>query len=95
MLTEDGTKTNFNNEQGLSVLQLGRHDGRRRVRGRLRGRAWRGADAFVTGKVSMLLTGPWMIQTYQKYGDKLDFGVVPPPAGPKGDKGSVMGGFGS
>jgi len=36
-----------------------------------------------------------MIQTYQKYGDKLDFGVVPPPAGPKGDKGSVMGGFGS
>jgi multiple sugar transport system substrate-binding protein len=35
-----------------------------------------------------------MITTYQRYGDDLDFGIVPPPAGPNGDQGSVMGGFG-
>ena len=53
-----------------------------------------GQDAFVTGKVASHLTGPWMIGTYNKYGADLDFQVLEPPAGPNGDKGSVMGGFG-
>ncbi|MFD2880264.1 extracellular solute-binding protein [Paenibacillus rhizoplanae] len=53
-----------------------------------------GQDAFVTGKVAMLYSGPWMLSTYNKYGKDLDYGIVPPPAGPNGDKGSVMGGFG-
>lgn len=96
MLADDGSKTNFNNEKGLEVLnflarllnedrvyQVGFEEG-------LGGQT----DAFVTGKVAMLYTGPWMITTYQKYGEDLDFGIVPPPAGPRGDRGSVMGGFG-
>jgi multiple sugar transport system substrate-binding protein len=96
MVTEDGAQTNFNNEQGLAVLnfwdqllnedrvyQIGFEEG-----------LGNESDAFVTGKVAMLYTGPWMITTYQRYGDDLDFGIVPPPAGPNGDQGSVMGGFG-
>lgn len=95
MLTDDGTKTNFNNEQGLSVLNLWQEmmDAGVYEVGYEAGLG-EGQDAFVTGKVSMLLTGPWMIRTYQRYGDELDFGVVAPPAGPNGDNGSVMGGFG-
>jgi multiple sugar transport system substrate-binding protein len=96
MVTEDGSKTNFNNEKGLEVLafwdrlinedrvyQVGFEEG-----------LGAESDAFVTGKVAMLYTGPWMITTYQKYGQDLDFGIVPPPAGPRGDRGSMMGGFG-
>jgi len=95
MLNEDNTKTNFNNDAGLSVLnywqqlmdagvyEVGFESG-----------LGEGQDAFVTGKVASLLTGPWMIGTYNKYGADLDFQVVEPAAGPNGDKGSVMGGFG-
>jgi multiple sugar transport system substrate-binding protein len=95
MLTEDNAKTNFNNEQGLSVLQLWQDlmDAGVYEVGYEAGLG-EGTDAFVTGKVSMVLSGPWSIGTYQKFGDDLDFGVIPPPAGPNGDKGSVMGGFG-
>jgi multiple sugar transport system substrate-binding protein len=95
MLTPDGSKTAFNNPQGMDVLnfwdkllnqdkvyQVGFEDG-----------LGKDQDAFVTGKEAMLYTGPWMISTYKKYGKDLDFGIVPPPAGPNGDKGSVMGGF--
>lgn len=95
MLTEDG-KTNFNNEQGKQVLEfwqrllnedkvykIGFEEG-----------LGEGNDAFVTGKVAMLYTGPWMMSTYNKYGKDLDYGIVPPPSGPNGDRGSVMGGFG-
>ena len=42
----------------------------------------------------MLYTGPWMIGTYQKYGQNLDFGVVPPVVGRNGGKGAGLGGFG-
>jgi len=42
----------------------------------------------------MLLTGPWNITTFKKYGKDLDFGIVPPPTGPDGGTGSLMGGFG-
>jgi multiple sugar transport system substrate-binding protein len=96
MLTEDGTKTNFNNDQGKAVLdywdrmlnvdkvyKIGFEQG-----------LGEGTDAFVTGKLAMQYNGPWMLSTYKKYGKDLDFGIVPPPAGPNGDKGSVMGGFG-
>jgi multiple sugar transport system substrate-binding protein len=95
MLTDDG-KTNFNNEKGKAVLaywdrmlntdkvyKVGFEQG-----------LGEGTDAFATGKLAMTLSGPWMLSTYKKYGKDLDFGVVPPPAGPNGDKGSVMGGFG-
>jgi multiple sugar transport system substrate-binding protein len=95
MLTEDG-KTNFNNEQGKQVLEfwdrLMNKDKVYKVGFELG--LGEGQDAFVTGKVAMLYSGPWMLSTYNKYGKDLDYGIVPPPAGPNGDKGSVMGGFG-
>ncbi len=96
MLSEDGTKPTFNSPEGLEVLgfwdklmnvdkvyKLGFEAG-----------LGEGTDAFVTGKVAMIYTGPWMLSNYMKYGKDLDFGVVAPPAGPNGDQGSVMGGFG-
>lgn len=96
MLTADGTKTSFNTDAGLTVLnywdkllnqdkvyKLGFEQG-----------LGEGTDAFVTGKVAMLYTGPWMLSSYKKYAADLDFGVVPPPAGPKGNKATIMGGFG-
>ncbi|HYI25774.1 MAG TPA: ABC transporter substrate-binding protein [Thermomicrobiales bacterium] len=95
MLTEDNTKTNFNNEAGLSVLNFWQQlmdEGVYEVG--FESGLGEGQDAFVTGKVASHLTGPWMIGTYNKYGADLDFQVLEPPAGPNGDKGSVMGGFG-
>ncbi|WP_127491618.1 ABC transporter substrate-binding protein [Paenibacillus glycanilyticus] len=96
MLTDDGKKTNFNNEKGLSVLEFWdrmlNQDKVYKV-GFEQGLG-EGTDAFATGKVAMTYNGPWMLSTYKKYGKDLDFGVVPPPAGPNGDKGGVMGGFG-
>jgi multiple sugar transport system substrate-binding protein len=96
MLSDDNTKTAFNSQAGLDVLnfwnklintdkvyQVGFESG-----------LGEGTDAFVTGQVAMMYSGPWALSTYEKYGADLDFGVVPAPAGPKGDKGSVMGGFG-
>ena len=96
LLSEDGTKTAFNSDQGMAVLnywdklintdkvyQIGFESG-----------LGEGTDAFVTGQVAMMYSGPWALSTYEKYGDQLDFGVAPAPAGPNGDKGSVMGGFG-
>ncbi|KGE17404.1 ABC transporter substrate-binding protein [Paenibacillus wynnii] len=95
MLTEDG-KTNFNNEQGKQVLEFwDRLMNKEKVyKVGFELGLGEGQDAFVTGKVAMLYSGPWMLSTYNKYGKDLDYGIVPPPAGPNGDKGSVMGGFG-
>ncbi|MFC3746408.1 ABC transporter substrate-binding protein [Paenibacillus sp. GCM10012306] len=95
MLTEEG-KTNFNNDKGKKVLEfwdrLMNKDKVYKVGFELG--LGEGQDAFVTGKVAMLYSGPWMLSTYNKYGKDLEYGIVPPPAGPNGDKGSVMGGFG-
>lgn len=95
MLTEDETKTAFDSPEGLAVLTYWRQlmDAGVYSVGFESGLG-EGQDAFVTGKVSMLYTGPWMISTYQKYGADLDFGVVPPVTGPGGSPGANMGGFG-
>ncbi|GIP20290.1 ABC transporter substrate-binding protein [Paenibacillus sp. J22TS3] len=96
MMDETGTKTNFNNDKGKAVLdfwdRLLNKDKVYKV-GFEQGLG-EGTDAFVTGKLAMQYTGPWMLSTYKKYGKDLDFGVVVPPVGPNGDKGSVMGGLG-
>ncbi|MDZ4769186.1 MAG: ABC transporter substrate-binding protein [Chloroflexota bacterium] len=96
MLSEDGTMTSFNDEAGLAVLnywnQMINEDGVYEL-GFETGLG-EGQDAFVTGRVAMQYNGPWMLNFYKSYGDELDFGVVPPPVGPNGDTGSVMGGFG-
>ena len=96
MLNDEQNKTAFNSQAGLDVLDfwsqlmfedkvytLGFESG-----------LGEGVDAFATGKVAMTYTGPWMLSTYESYGDDLDFGIVAPPAGPNGDKGGLMGGFG-
>ncbi|MFD2615029.1 ABC transporter substrate-binding protein [Paenibacillus gansuensis] len=96
MMNADNTKTDFNNDKGKAVLQywdkLLNQDKVYKV-GFETGLG-EGTDAFATGKLAMLYTGPWMLSTYKKFGKDLDFGVATPPAGPNGDKGSVMGGFG-
>ena len=96
MVSEDGSKTAFNSPEGIRVLDfwstLLNQDKVYRI-GFEQGLG-EGQDLFVTGQIAMLYTGPWMISTYQKYGSDLDFGIVPPPAGPDGHQGSGMGGFG-
>jgi len=96
MLTPDLSKSAFNSPAGVEVLefwdQLLNKD---RVYelgfGRGEGNA---QDPFVTGKVAMMYTGPWMINSYRKYGKDLDFGIIPPVRGPGGHQGAIMGGFG-
>lgn len=53
-----------------------------------------GVDAFVTGKVAITWGGMWSVEGYQKYGKDLEFELVPMPAGPNGDRGGFLGGFG-
>lgn len=95
VLNADNTATAFNDDKGIAVLDYWKSllDAGVYEVGFDTGLA-EGQDAFVTGKVSMLYTGPWIISTYQKYGTDLDFGVVPPVTGPNGDKGAGLGGFG-
>jgi len=96
MLTDDGTKTAFNSEAGLEVLnywdQMINKDKVYKIG--FESGLDQGTDAFATGKTAMLFSGPWMLSTYKNYGKDLEFGIVPPPAGPKGNKGAGIGGFG-
>ncbi|OJU41200.1 MAG: ABC transporter substrate-binding protein [Microbacterium sp. 69-10] len=90
LVSEDGSKTAFNSPQGLEVLQFWKQlmeDG-----------VWQqgfgdGANPFAEGKLAMRLDGPWALSELDKV-KGLDYGIVPPPAGPNGDKGANMGGFG-
>ncbi len=95
MLNEDNTQTAFNSDAGLAVLDYWRSllDAGVYEVGFDTGLA-EGQDVFVTGRVSMHYTGPWMISTYEKYGADLRFGVVPPVTGPGGGQGAAIGGFG-
>lgn len=95
MLSEDGTKTAFNSPEGLEVLDYWKSllDAGVYELG-FGNESESGQDTFVTGQVAMTYTGPWMINTYKQYGDDLNFGIIPPPAGPDGEKATVMGGFG-
>ena len=95
MVTDDCAKTQFNSPQGRQVLDLWS----RMMKAGVYQNGFEKAlgdegQAFAAGKVSMLLTGPWNITTFKKYGKDLDFGIVPPPTGPDGGTGSLMGGFG-
>lgn len=95
MVTDDCSKTSFNTPAGVETLGLwGRMVKAGVYQPGFEEGLGEGTDAFATGKVSMILTGPWNITTYKKYGKDLDFGIVPPPTGPAGGTGSVMGGFG-
>ncbi len=96
LLTDDGKKTAFNSEAGLTVLKFWEkmisEDKVYKV-GFETGLD-KGTDAFATGKLAMTYSGPWMLSTYNNYGKDLEYGIVPPPAGPNGNKGAGLGGFG-
>jgi multiple sugar transport system substrate-binding protein len=96
MVAEDGNSTAFNSPEGLEVLNFWNQmvNERRVYDVGFESGLGQGQDPFVTGQVAMMYTGPWMLTTYKTYGQDLEFGVVPPPAGPNGDRGAVMGGFG-
>ncbi len=51
-----------------------------------------GVDAFAEGNVALKLDGPWALSSLDAAG--VEYGIVPPPAGPNGGKGAGMGGFG-
>lgn len=97
MLSEDLTTVNFNSEAGLEVLnfwnQLLNED--KVFEPGFGSGEGEGQDPFVTGKIAMGYNGPWALNGLKRYGsDELEFGVVPPPTGPNGDQGALMGGFG-
>lgn len=90
MLNEDGTKTNFDNDKGLEVLDFWKS---LQQKGVFQQGFGAGTDPFAAGKAAMKYDGPWDIATYN--GVKgLDYGVSEPLTGPDGDKGTVTGGFG-
>lgn len=96
MVSEDGNSTAFNSDEGRAVLDFWNQmvNERKVYDVGFESGLGQGQDPFVTGQVAMMYTGPWMLTTYKTYGKDLEFGVVPPPAGPNGDQGAVMGGFG-
>jgi multiple sugar transport system substrate-binding protein len=89
MYTDDEQKTAFNGPEGLEVLDF-----------------WQslldagvyelgfgeGVDAFAEGNVALKLDGPWALSGLNTAGT--EYGIVQPPAGPNGDRGAGMGGFG-
>ena len=91
LINEAEFSVNFNNAQGLSVLEF--WDtllNQKRVFDL-------GFDAdgnqFAAGNLAMTYNGPWAIADLQNV-DDLNFGVSLPLVGPNGDTGSIMGGFG-
>lgn len=89
MYSADEKTTAFNSPEGLEVLDF-----------------WQslldagvyelgfgeGVDAFAEGNVALKLDGPWALSSLDAAGT--EYGIVQPPAGPTGDKGAGMGGFG-
>ncbi|WP_423919668.1 ABC transporter substrate-binding protein [Frigoribacterium sp. 2-23] len=90
LLNADETKTAFNSPEGLEVLDFWKSlmDAGVYTQG-----FGDGATPFAEGTMSMTYDGPWALSTLDKV-DGLDYGVTPPVAGPNGDKGAYMGGFG-
>lgn len=91
MLNEDQTATAFNSDAGKSVLAF--WDEMMNDKKVYQQGFNSGSDAFAAGKVAMIYNGPWALYDYDKV-DGLEYGIVPPVAGPNGDKGAITGGFG-
>jgi multiple sugar transport system substrate-binding protein len=89
MLSEDGETVAFNSPEGLEVLDfwtamLG--DGSYELG------FGEGTDPFAEGTVSMKYDGPWALSGLDA--TDVEYGIVPPVAGPGGDQAAGMGGFG-
>jgi multiple sugar transport system substrate-binding protein len=90
LLNDDQTKTAYNSPEGIEVLEFWKSLLDADVYEQGFGDT---GDSFAESKTAMKLDGPWALSTLDKV-DGLEYGVVPPPAGPDGDTGAYMGGFG-
>ncbi len=90
LLNDDETKTSFNSAEGLEVLDFWQSLLDAGVYEQGFGDT---GDAFAEGRTAMKLDGPWALSTLDQV-DGLEYGVAQPPAGPDGDTGAYMGGFG-
>lgn len=90
LLNDDETKTAFNSAEGLEVLDFWQSLLDAGVYEQGFGDT---GDAFAEGRTAMKLDGPWALSTLDQV-DGLEYGVAQPPAGPDGDTGAYMGGFG-
>ena len=90
LLSADGKKTAYNSGSGLEVLNFWKSmlDAGVYVNGFADTN-----DVFAAGDAAMKLTGSWDIPTLDK-AEGLNYAIAEPPAGPGGDKSSIMGGFG-
>ncbi|MCK6066190.1 MULTISPECIES: ABC transporter substrate-binding protein [Microbacterium] len=89
MYSEDGETTAFNSPQGLEVLDFWQS---MLDAGVYELGFGEGVDAFAEGNVALKLDGPWALSGLDK--TDTEYGIVQPPAGPTGDRGAGMGGFG-
>jgi multiple sugar transport system substrate-binding protein len=89
MYSEDGETTAFNSPQGLEVLDFWQS---MLDAGVYELGFGEGVDAFAEGNVALKLDGPWALSALDK--TDIEYGIVQPPAGPNGDRGAGMGGFG-
>ena len=90
LVSEDGTKTAFNSEAGLKVLDFWQ---KLFDEGIYTNGFADTHDVFASGDAAMKLTGPWDVPTLDK-ADGLNYAIAEPPAGPDGVRSSIMGGFG-
>lgn len=91
MISDDNTSIEFNNQAGQAVLNFW-NDIQNAAKVYDRGFDDNGSQ-FTAGKVAMTYNGPWALADYDKV-EGLNYGVSLPLAGPNGDSGSIMGGFG-
>ncbi len=90
-LNEDGTRCVLNSPEGIAAFQLkvdlySKYD--------IEGGAWRAGGivhdlGFQNGRYSMILNGPWAVESLKRTG--IDFGVGLIPAGPAGTATNVGG----
>jgi multiple sugar transport system substrate-binding protein len=91
LVSADGTKVAFNSEAGLAVLAF--WDELLHQRKVYELGFGEGSDPFAEQNVSMKYDGPWALAGLDKVSG-LDYGIVEPVKGPKGDQGAITGGFG-
>lgn len=89
-LNADNTMTAFNSPQGLDVLKFWKS---LTAAGVYKQGFGAGVNAFAQGNLAMKYDGPWALSDLDKV-TGLDYGIVPPMAGPNGGQGTSMGGFG-
>lgn len=90
LVTDDGSATAFNSPEGLEVMNFWKSlmDAGVYVNGFADT-----SDVFAAGQAAMKYEGPWAIPGFEA-ATGLEWAFTEPVAGPNGDKGAIMGGFG-